>query len=334
MMGTSTNSFEKVNRLLILGNGFDLNLGFKTGYEDFVTNTSDNGQFPFNTVTEETSKLGRFIHKCTSINNWYDLENILAEFGKTKPVLHHRQILKWYYNLFRGTNLHTEQYYVKTDKHSYNDYNLLIDSLTKYLRSVDIKNPKRDSVAARLMKELFHLQMITPTIFTFNYTDLKDICSSLLYTSIDPPIYVHGSLAEDNIILGVGDYADLRPTANYLYKTSSAKYRSTNLAEALEIANEIYIFGLSLSQVDYPYFEDFFRDIASRKSVSQKKYIRIFTFDSTSRLSILFNLRKMNEGMIKLEQYADIDIIRTKDDVDEDKFIEVLRRLKQTQSLL
>ena len=326
---------KPINRLLILGNGFDLDLGFKTSYKDFVNNpnTKDCGQFPFNEPTIITGRLGYYIHRCTSIKNWYDLENILTEFGKKEQVLKPHSlssVFKFYSSgLFKRTILHSEHFYVTTDEKSQKDYALLIDRLAKYLGSVDIKNPKEDSVAARLMRALFHVLMDTPpTVFSFNYTDLTAICSPLLYASIEPPTYVHGSLADDNIILGVGDYADLRPSANYLYKTSSAKYRSTNLAEALEVADEIYFFGLSLSQVDYPYFEDLFRDITSRKYMPQRKFIRIFTYDSTSRMNILFNLRKMNEGMIKLEQYADIDIIRTKDDVDEDKFQVVLERLK------
>ena len=83
-----------------------------------------------------------------------------------------------------------------------------------------------------------------------------------------------------------------------------------------------------MSQVDYPYFEDFFKDVAARKYFGDKKeYIRIFTYDEKSRQEILDNLRGMNSGLIKLMGYSDFDIIRVKDEVDDAKVQEVIRHL-------
>jgi hypothetical protein len=81
--------------------------------------------------------------------------------------------------------------------------------------------------------------------------------------------------------------------------------------------------------VDYPYFEDFFKDVASRKYMGdKKKYIRVFTSDEKSRLEILDNLRGMNSGLIKLRGYSDFDIIRTKEDIDMLKVQDVIDHLK------
>lgn len=85
-----------------------------------------------------------------------------------------------------------------------------------------------------------------------------------------------------------------------------------------------------MSQVDYPYFEDFFRDVAGQKYMGDKrKYIRIFTYDEQSRMDILDNIRRMNSGMVKLMGYSDFDIVRTKDNMDETKVGEVLHHLEQ-----
>lgn len=171
-----------------------------------------------------------------------------------------------------------------------------------------------------------------PQFYTFNYTDLCDIGKSI-GVNIAYPLHIHGSLKENNIILGVGDYAELRPSYNYLYKTSNSSYKSTNLFDALDTSKEIFIFGLSLSPVDYPYFEDFFKNIARGKYSGERKYIRIFTYDDSSRTEIMLNLRKMNEGMIKLQGYSDIDIIRTKDNIDEVKVLEVLKKISNKWQL-
>lgn len=97
-----------------------------------------------------------------------------------------------------------------------------------------------------------------------------------------------------------------------------------------EIASydDIIIFGLSLSRVDYPYFDDFFKDVASGKYENErKKYIRVFTYDEKARMDILDNLRQMNGGLIKLFGHSDFDIICTKDNIDEEKVLEVIKHL-------
>ena len=321
-------------RLLILGNGFDLNLGFKTSYRDFVENKNrlEEGRFPFVKRDKNCHYLGQFLLRCTQIKKWYDLENALAEYGRTDPAKEYARILNdissfWLGSFFSVSPSFMAKQFdkekrVQLDK---SEYALLVERLKLYLDSIDLSAPDMSSVAARVFREISD-DMLPPTVYSFNYTDLVSI-GEAMGLHVNSPVYVHGSLKDDNIILGVGDYAELRPSAHYLYKTSNEKYCSTNLFDALDTADEVYIFGLSLSQVDYPYFEDFFRKIASGGYGEQKKYIRIFTFDDHSRSDIMINLRKMNKGMIKLRGYSDLDIIRTKDNVDEEKVRSILQHL-------
>lgn len=317
--------------LLILGNGFDLDLGYPTGYKDFVQNTNspDNGSFPFLQKNKDYHNLGKFILKCTNVDKWYDLENILAEYGKPIPKrstdlylygFSFSWILEWLYD-WKNNLLDNHQ---NIDK-DYLDYERLVKSLVLYLKSIDLSNPNKSSVAAKLLKSL-SVQLLRPQIYTFNYTDLSVIGRAL---GVDDIYFehIHGNLKDDNIILGVGDYATLRHSYDFLYKTSNYNYHSTNLFDALDTSENIFIFGLSLSQVDYPYFEDFFRNIAQGKYSKVKKYVRIFTYDDSSRSDILRNLRKMNQGMIKLNGYADFDIIRTKNNVDKVKVKNIIDKL-------
>ena len=141
------------------------------------------------------------------------------------------------------------------------------------------------------------------------------------------PCYVHGCAAHGNVAIGAADYADLRPSAKYMYKSFSRNYRPTDLIEALDAADEVYIFGQSLGKVDSPYFEDFFEGVASGGYGSDKKYIRIFTYDDDSRQEVLENLRKMCGGVVKLMGNADFDIICTKDGMDREKVREVMEHI-------
>ena len=288
--------------LVILGNGFDLDLDFPTSYKHFVENENDqdHGAFPFVRGGEDYYALGRYVLEA-NIRDWFDLEDILATYG----ITHEHNVIN------------------QEDK---SDYCKLVRSLNLYLQSLDLSHPKNDSVAARLLKAVTDC-LIPPTIYSFNYTDVS-LIGNALGLGVGSATHIHGSLAANDVILGVGDYVDLSPANDFMYKTSNEKYRSTNLFRELDTCDNILIFGLSLSLVDYPYFEGFFKKVSSGEYChDRKKYIRIFTYDDESRMAILRNLRLMNKGMIALANYADFDIVRTKDNVDEEKVSIVLEKI-------
>lgn len=290
------------SKLIVIGNGFDLDLGLPTSYKSFFENDYQIGcgGFPFMKGQEGLSSLGKYVLKSMLISNWYDLEDILAEYG-------------------------SGEYFIDSVESVHRDYDELLKSLSLYLKEIDYNSIRPSSVAARIIQTV-NENLIFPVIYSFNYTNIVNACHALRQGPLTQK-YVHGSLEEDNIILGVGDYANLQSELGFMYKTFNPNYKSTDLLRDLENCSEAYIFGLSLSRVDYPYFEDFFRNIVSRKISKNKKYIRIFTYDDNSRMQILSNLREMNKGMIKLNAYADFDVIRTKDNVDEEKVISALKKL-------
>ena len=286
------------NTLLLLGNGFDVDLGFPTKYQDFFKSK----QFPFVHNDHSCHPLGHHVYEKGIQDKWYDLENILAEYGSSLVSISNK---------------------VDGDKE---DYKRIVQGLVDYLNTIDLRQPKEDSVAARILKAADD-HLVPPTVYTFNYTDFEAI-SEAIGISYKNANHVHGSLKDGDIVLGVGDYVKLRSNASFLYKTSCPRYDSRGILSSFELYDTIIFLELSLSKVDYPYFEDFFKDVAYRKYQGEKKkYIRIFTYDEESRLAILDNLRAMNSGLIKLMGYSDFDIIRTKDAIDEDKVQKVIDHL-------
>lgn len=324
------------NVLLILGNGFDLDLGYRTKYSDFVECDLDDGvRFPFVIGGEDYSDLGNYVLNAT-IHQWYDLENVLAEYGKDTGA--GEVIIPDDAFMYQGT--HLIDFYLKEGKHvvtqesiehDRTDYRNLVDSLARYLNHVDYSKPIEESVAAKVLR-VSQDELVPPVIYSFNYTDIT-LIGSYLGLHVNEAIHVHGSLKNDDIILGVGDYVKLRQSVDFMYKTSNM-YRSTNLFEDLRCSDLIIIFGLSMSQVDYPYFESFFNDVARGKYTGeQKKKIFIFTKDNESRMSILRNLRMMNNGMINLMNNAEFDIIRTNGNIDDEKVNRVLEMLVPKYSI-
>lgn len=248
--------------LLILGNGFDLDLGLKTSYKDFFNNELpyDEGRFPFARGGEDYGLLGKYIIEANYIEKWLDLVHILAEFVK-----------------------HNQRISEKDASNVMRDYEKLKVCLFRYLDSLDYSSLNNNSLAAKLLTVLSGYLFFTPIIYSFNYTSLSGIYKSLGIENWGEANHVHGSLAERNIILGIGDSSEAPLNLSFLYKTNDYNYRSSNLYDELDKNNTIIFFGHSLSVVDYPYFKDFYNSVSKGEYRGQKKkYIRIFTFDNKS----------------------------------------------------
>lgn len=62
-------------RILIIGNGFDLNLGLKTGYKDFITSKY------FKTLVKNRNPIAEYFNEKNELNNWVDIEKELTEYS-------------------------------------------------------------------------------------------------------------------------------------------------------------------------------------------------------------------------------------------------------------
>ena len=159
------------------------------------------------------------------------------------------------------------------------------------------------------------LEMQNSKIYTFNYTNTQKIAKNLILDFKDNVTHIHGSIKENNIILGTGDQRDIPDPFFQFYKSASPNYSSNNLVEDLNNADEIYIFGHSLGRNDHDYFSDFFKMASSNPKVpqcSKKIKIRIFTYDNNSEIDIKKQLMALtNRHLIGLYAHCDFKIIKT-----------------------
>ena len=128
-------------------------------------------------------------------------------------------------------------------------------------------------------------------IFTFNYTNICTLCK---LPQLDVT-YIHGSLEDDDIILGcerIGQEFFPKPF-NFLRKSDMVS-RPNNIIEELLEANEVIFFGHSLNVFDYTYFEEFFSSICF--PIEHKLYLTIITRNQKSESDIRDNLR--NQGIL------------------------------------
>lgn len=268
-----------IETTFILGNGFDLDLGLKTRYSDFA-----NSEY-WTVVTEMKchSGLSKYLEDTKSNNsNWLDLENSLAKYAA--PQLNQEQAAKL--TLFHAYG-QDQECFLKVQ-----------EALGQYIASQERTAINKDSLAASLLKLMsqYHIE----NVFSYNYTDLKSFVQSL---NLRPFQYhhVHGKCDNATQILGISDREKIRLDYDFLYKTCSSHYRSSNVRYALQRSTFVLFFGHSLGPQDYHYFENFFRE-QSRIDIKEKdkKTIYIITSDDYSRMQIIKQLRTMNEGYINL----------------------------------
>lgn len=265
------------NRLLILGNGFDLGLGRDTRYSDFV-----NSRFwPENLKSE----LFSYLEEKANLESWFDLESELGRYIQSV-----RKESSAYVTTRPGR--------AKQDRA---DFKEIVVALIAYLKNVERKDVNRESIAAKVFS-LACRDSAFSKIYSFNYTDLFILSRKLELLSIPVVEYVHGCLADDSAILGINDTEDtLGGLYDFMRKSFNPHYSSHPVSYDLKTADEVVFFGHSLGDNDYHYFQSFFRHQCDENlSPEEKRTITIFTKDENGRMAIMRTLHKMNDGKTSL----------------------------------
>lgn len=287
------------NTVFIIGNGFDLDVKFKTKYSDFYSIWERNNRWPFDSVT---SGLGAYINHCAKSDQWLDLEMALYNYaafpdGKVMPV--------------------GGSYPIDSDKE---DFETLLLSLTQFIKRIpEETKADSESVASLALKAV--LDNGDYSIYSFNYTNLRRIAARLYldvssYDDIEYDLQytsVHGTVKNDDIILGVNSDARLIDGYGFFRKIDQPSYKSNNLQQDLPSAENVVFFGLSMGKIDYPYFRDFFEGLCNGVIPSrEKKNVTFFTYDESSRLQILKQLRELTgTDLMKLKSNCYFEMIRT-----------------------
>lgn len=142
------------NNVLILGNGFDIDLGLHTTYGAFMESS-----WPF---AEDTDGLAKFLKDRFDNQKWIDFEHCFVQYI--------------------AGNRFPDEY--KKDKVRDNaQHAKLQDALMKYLASEEQKEIKHDSVAAKIVKAVA-VNKTFNKVFTFNYTFFDNTLKKLESNSI------------------------------------------------------------------------------------------------------------------------------------------------------
>lgn len=264
--------------LLIVGNGFDLSIGFKTSYGDFMKSS----YFPH----EETSNLCSYLHKQYEENmGWIDIENELSEYSR----------------MLTTKKLNAQKYNTILDIDSLREeYDELKSSLKCYLQEETKRafGPSPDNPAKRVIDQL----PAESKIISFNYTSIIErLTWDKFKDSKGNLLHIHGSLAPyDDIVFGVEDSAKLSKEHVFLYKAHSPHLKVQEFSDWLNSAERIIFYGYSLGDTDRQYFEKFFRKLCS----DDRTYTELvfYYYDQSSYDNLIWQLQMLtNHKLTQLQ---------------------------------
>lgn len=301
---------NKPKNALIIGNGFDLDLGLETKFSHFA---NAKNYWP----EKDGSKLSSFLDSRKSMEKWFDMEGALREYAITQKGPFGEP------NAINEEQINADFEYLKKIRLG----------LMKYLVKEEQKDILRDSTAAKVLMGINNNSRFE-YVYTLNYTDLNVFCNKLNIGNFEEIRYLHGNLANKDIIIGIDDLKLKNPYKNWR-KSRSPFYKSNNIFADLNSSSEIVFFGVSFGMIDYKYFKQFFSKVATPVlepiPINEKKYITIFTFDENDRLSILDFLEQMKVDIDYLFNQTHFEIIRTKEHQDEKKVEAFLERLRKNR---
>lgn len=285
-------------KLLIIGNGFDIDLGLKTRYSDFA-NSKVWDKLMKNTYGFDQDLLGA-LRDAKEKEAWFDIEKTMNDYVRA----------------IRPEYLTTDL--VEKDKRSFTEVaKALAEYLKKEQETRTLESNRYAAQVLRLVSEVSGFEY-----YTFNYTSLGSIANSCGFKIDTSKItHVHGSLGNDSIILGVlTDPANqIHEQYSFMYKDNSRFYMSNNMYEDFDKADDIIFFGHSINGMDFPYFKDFFIKQSGMDGEYKSKHITIFTYDDDSNQQIRNSIRNAQVDLTQLFRRNDIKIIQTKQMYDNDK---------------
>ena len=248
--------------IAIIGNGFDLNLGMRTSYRDFLVS-------PFFPKSDDESSLAAHLRRKYDAERWVDIEQELAIYS--------------YSNSNRSTVQH--------------EYQELRSALAAYVRSLLLPKADGETHAHNLIRTLAGKGEML--MVNFNYTQtVQHLLASVMGEQGMADIEhwsLHGTCEDGRIIFGVDDAAKISSNHSFLKKSFAENFFARGLVQKLLSASEVHFFGHSLGSPDHMYFRNYFRHLAS--SYSQCT-LYLYHHGDQGRLDLLYQVSVMSNSQV------------------------------------
>lgn len=338
--------------VLILGNGFDLDLGLKTSYRDFWESEFCPKDYPAPIIHHLNQ---RWPDNLEAVK-WYDLENELLNYyneichsiripdvitqEEKKFIINvnpaylsygvDQQYIEAANSLLQKGILKENPRFVPQYIMPYRDdlmessiwrdrkaLQRIKEGLCQYLSSLGYPKDESKTIAFQVLAFLDTEAEggSFVNIYSFNYTRVQ-----LNGRAPDAAIihYMHGSCSDGRIIIGTRDDKEYDTNYDFLQKSFDPSFNPPALVADLQDADEVIIFGHSIGENDRQYFKAFFTQQTSYLN-TKRKDIAIFTRNSDSELQIKRSLQGMTGGNLStLFGLNNLQIIKT-GEIEEDQ---------------
>lgn len=289
--------FNTYKVLLILGNGFDLSLGLKTSYVNFIESNQFQNRvaihhYPNATIDIHDKNIHNYLSNQKKLKNWIDVEMELKEYASKQRVEYHND---------NGGLINIQN---ASDNQIKMSFNILCLDLLNYLNSLDYSSVNMSVPSLQLLQTV--LAKKSNGVVSFNYTDILRLISKPR-GSID---YMHGNINE-GIILGFQRFENMAPGYEYMIKAENPLYKSRHLYTKMIEADEVIIYGHSLGETDHCYFKPFF-EAQTQINATLPHRLTIFTLNGESRNAIIKQMVSLSDGKYLLFQdNTNIEVIET-----------------------
>lgn len=224
----------KKDALVIIGNGFDLQHEYKTKYNDFVEHTSCKAFDSFKIYTNN------YLY---NNKNWYDFEQVIKDL--TLRVYLNDSSIKSDHDLKIHQNILDEI------------INSITQELCRYLKNETSKNN------GIFLPNVQNYLNDSSVVLNFNYTPVAERYTKNIF-------YVHGSVMENNIILGYDNRNE-----PCLIDYTSMQRRKSYLRLSLEFCRFLKAKNIDSNQIEIykQSFNSFLDHLTSPKGLDHKDYI-------------------------------------------------------------
>lgn len=317
-----------MERILIIGNGFDLDLGLKTSYKDFL----ESKMF---LQLNSNSLLAKYLGCKNQIQNWVDVEHELKNYanGLAEPSPDfwrdlaalglEQEDLEPYKDAFKSNFIELKEALKEHLKAELNKLNQVPEH--------NKKNAFRLLYFGTLFNEEgnchnFNLTKSFNAIYSLNFTSPLDKLNYSSHKKAAKLYFMHGSLKENNIVFGVED-GSVPDEFNFLLKSDHAAFGKAPdlLLQISNEAREFHFFGCSLGDTDNAHFLEFFsalsktRDPVNGRASQHKLFFYVYGKDGYEQIKNRL-LRLTNGQLARFKLNHDVIFYDIKDNkmVDQD----------------
>ncbi|MBY0317023.1 MAG: bacteriophage abortive infection AbiH family protein [Bdellovibrionales bacterium] len=237
-----------MKKIIIIGNGFDINLGLPTAYSDFLRSEL------YLKLLKSGNQMALFLSKQNSLDRWVDVEVGLNTYADLVCA--------------NEDNLPSFK----------KEYKELLSTFLNYLNSLDLNSVNAESDAYKFIFEnsIANGAISDTMFFNFNYTPtVRSILTKVGWSRDEIASrhnHVHGELTS-KVVFGIQDNSKTSKFHTFVKKSAAGGFAVTHLSDQLTEPYDVFIFGYSLGLTDEMYFKSPFLRLAISPRQRTKMHI-------------------------------------------------------------